>query len=122
MCTVVVFTRRRTRRPDVHLLRSVGEPEARFASNAATKTNSRKPEPHVSLTKSTFNNHRYLLAPLKGSSHERSPIDQLVRRRLRIHRDWRNDVEGLGALFAKYIPDYGNLISSYADHADQGKA
>ena len=31
-----------------------------------------------------------------------------------LHRDWRNDVEGLGALFAKYIPDYGNLMTSYA--------
>jgi nicotinamidase-related amidase len=30
------------------------------------------------------------------------------------HRDWRNDIEGLGALFASYIPDYGNLISSYS--------
>jgi nicotinamidase-related amidase len=28
-----------------------------------------------------------------------------------LHRDWRNDVEGLGALFAKHIPDYANLMS-----------
>ncbi|MBP3942565.1 hydrolase [Sphingobacteriaceae bacterium WQ 2009] len=30
-----------------------------------------------------------------------------------LHRDWRNDVEGLGSLFAKYIPDYNNLMNSY---------
>lgn len=30
-----------------------------------------------------------------------------------LHRDWRNDIEGLGALFSKYIPDYRNLINSY---------
>jgi nicotinamidase-related amidase len=30
-----------------------------------------------------------------------------------LHRDWRNDVEGLGALFSNHIPDYGNLITSY---------
>jgi nicotinamidase-related amidase len=30
-----------------------------------------------------------------------------------LHRDWRNDIEGLGALFSKHIPDYRNLISSY---------
>ncbi len=31
-----------------------------------------------------------------------------------LHRDWRNDVEGLGALFAGHIPDYRNLITSYS--------
>jgi len=30
-----------------------------------------------------------------------------------LHRDWRNDVEGLGKLFSSHIPDYRNLISSY---------
>lgn len=30
-----------------------------------------------------------------------------------LHRDWRNDVEGLGTLFPKYIPDYNNLMNSY---------
>jgi nicotinamidase-related amidase len=30
-----------------------------------------------------------------------------------LHRDWRNDVEGLGALFSEYIPAYRNLITSY---------
>ena len=30
-----------------------------------------------------------------------------------LHRDWRNDVAGLGALFANHIPDYRNLINSY---------
>jgi nicotinamidase-related amidase len=31
-----------------------------------------------------------------------------------LHRDWRRDVEGLGALFSAHIPDYRNLITSYA--------
>ncbi|RZS78872.1 isochorismate family cysteine hydrolase YcaC [Pigmentiphaga kullae] len=30
-----------------------------------------------------------------------------------LHRDWRNDVEGLAALFSNHIPDYRNLITSY---------
>ncbi|KAB0569459.1 MULTISPECIES: isochorismate family cysteine hydrolase YcaC [Brucella] len=30
-----------------------------------------------------------------------------------LHRDWRNDIEGLGTLFANHIPDYRNLITSY---------
>ncbi|MCU5784680.1 isochorismatase hydrolase [Alcanivorax balearicus MACL04] len=30
-----------------------------------------------------------------------------------LHRDWRNDVEGLGSLFSKHIPDYRNLMTSY---------
>ena len=30
-----------------------------------------------------------------------------------LHRDWRNDIEGLGTLFANHIPDYRNLINSY---------
>lgn len=30
-----------------------------------------------------------------------------------LHRDWRNDIEGLGQLFSSHIPDYRNLISSY---------
>ncbi|MBG5893748.1 isochorismate family cysteine hydrolase YcaC [Providencia rettgeri] len=31
-----------------------------------------------------------------------------------LHRDWRNDVEGLGTLFSNHIPDYRNLMTSYA--------
>ena len=31
-----------------------------------------------------------------------------------LHRDWRNDVVGLGTLFANHIPDYRNLMQSYA--------
>lgn len=31
-----------------------------------------------------------------------------------LHRDWRNDVEGLGKLFSNHIPDYRNLIRSYS--------
>lgn len=30
-----------------------------------------------------------------------------------LHRDWRNDIEGLGKLFSNHIPDYRNLITSY---------
>jgi nicotinamidase-related amidase len=30
-----------------------------------------------------------------------------------LHRDWRNDIEGLGALFSDYIPNYRNLMTSY---------
>ncbi len=31
-----------------------------------------------------------------------------------LHRDWRNDIEGLGRLFSNHIPDYHNLMASYA--------
>ncbi|HJQ59076.1 MAG TPA: isochorismate family cysteine hydrolase YcaC [Vineibacter sp.] len=31
-----------------------------------------------------------------------------------LHRDWRNDVEGLGALFSNHLPHYRNLMQSYA--------
>ena len=31
-----------------------------------------------------------------------------------LHRDWRNDVEGLGALLSNHLPNYGNLMQSYA--------
>jgi len=37
-----------------------------------------------------------------------------------LHRDWRNDVEGLGALFASHLPAYANLITSY--NANQAPA
>lgn len=30
-----------------------------------------------------------------------------------LHRDWRNDVEGLATLLANHIPDYRNLMNSY---------
>ncbi|HMM77932.1 MAG TPA: isochorismate family cysteine hydrolase YcaC [Gammaproteobacteria bacterium] len=30
-----------------------------------------------------------------------------------LHRDWRNDIEGLATLLSTYIPDYRNLITSY---------
>ena len=36
-----------------------------------------------------------------------------------LHRDWRNDVEGLGALFSNHIPDYRNLINSHASFTGQ---
>jgi len=31
-----------------------------------------------------------------------------------LHRDWRNDIEGLGTLFSNHIPDYRNLMTSYS--------
>lgn len=30
-----------------------------------------------------------------------------------LQRDWRNDIEGFGALLAKYLPSYQNIIGSY---------
>lgn len=30
-----------------------------------------------------------------------------------LHRDWRNDITGLGTLFANHIPDYQNLMNSF---------
>ncbi len=30
-----------------------------------------------------------------------------------LHRDWRNDIEGLGELLSNHIPPYRNLITSY---------
>lgn len=36
-----------------------------------------------------------------------------------LHRDWRNDIEGLGALFGQHIPDYSNLIASYVQNTKQ---
>ncbi|MBU2953746.1 isochorismate family cysteine hydrolase YcaC [Marinobacter sp. F3R08] len=32
-----------------------------------------------------------------------------------LHRDWRNDIEGLGQLFSNHIPDYRNLMNSYTE-------
>lgn len=36
-----------------------------------------------------------------------------------LHRDWRNDVEGLGTLFSNHIPNYRNLMNSYASRGKQ---
>ena len=36
-----------------------------------------------------------------------------------LHRDWRNDIEGLGALFGNYIPDYRNIINSYTQNTEK---
>lgn len=30
-----------------------------------------------------------------------------------LHRDWRNDVEGLGNILANHVPNYRNLMNSY---------
>lgn len=37
-----------------------------------------------------------------------------------LHRDWRNDIEGLGALLSEHVPDYRNLISSYTKLSGKG--
>lgn len=34
-----------------------------------------------------------------------------------LHRDWRNDVEGLGALFSNHLPSYRCLMHSYQSAA-----
>ena len=31
-----------------------------------------------------------------------------------LHRDWRNDVKGLGNLLSNHLPAYRNLMTSYA--------
>lgn len=36
-----------------------------------------------------------------------------------LHRDWRNDIEGLGSLFRNHIPDYRNLMNSYSQNTAQ---
>ncbi|MCC5848217.1 MAG: hydrolase [Verrucomicrobia bacterium] len=33
-----------------------------------------------------------------------------------LHRDWRNDIEGLGALFSNHLPNYRCLINSHLAH------
>jgi nicotinamidase-related amidase len=30
-----------------------------------------------------------------------------------LHRDWRNDIEGLGKLLSEHLPNYRNLMTSY---------
>lgn len=37
-----------------------------------------------------------------------------------LHRDWRNDIDGLGALFSAHIPDYRNLITSHTTLTSRG--
>jgi nicotinamidase-related amidase len=37
-----------------------------------------------------------------------------------LHRDWRNDVEGLGNLLSEHIPAYRNLITSYLAKTQSG--
>lgn len=36
-----------------------------------------------------------------------------------LHRDWRNDIDGLGTLFSNHIPDYRNLINSFNQNTAQ---
>lgn len=35
-----------------------------------------------------------------------------------LHRDWRNDIDGLGALFSNHLPSYRCLITSYTSGAN----
>ncbi len=37
-----------------------------------------------------------------------------------LHRDWRNDIEGLGTLLSNHIPDYRNLITAYTTVKGRG--
>jgi hypothetical protein len=39
-----------------------------------------------------------------------------------LHRDWRNDIEGLGNLLAGRLPAYRNLMTSYATLAGAREA
>lgn len=39
-----------------------------------------------------------------------------------IHRDWRNDIEGLGNLLSTYAPNYRNLMNSYISQQEQKRA
>ena len=39
-----------------------------------------------------------------------------------LHRDWRNDIEGLGRLFSNHVPEYRNLMSSYTALKTAAKA
>jgi nicotinamidase-related amidase len=38
-----------------------------------------------------------------------------------LHRDWRNDVEGLGKILSTSIPNYRNLMTSYFKMLEAGK-
>ena len=38
-----------------------------------------------------------------------------------LHRDWRNDIEGLGNLLSIYIPNYRNLMTSFMAKASAKK-
>ena len=38
-----------------------------------------------------------------------------------LHRDWRNDIEGLGRLFSNHLPNYRNLIGSYTAAKGNGQ-
>lgn len=39
-----------------------------------------------------------------------------------LHRDWRNDVEGLGKILSDHLPNYRNLMTSYATFTAPAKA
>lgn len=56
----------------------------------------------------------FKLPTILTTSFEDGPNGPLV---LELHRDWRNDVEGLATLLNNHIPDYRNRMSSYATMA-----
>jgi len=39
-----------------------------------------------------------------------------------LHRDWRNDIEGLGSLLSEHLPNYRNLMTSYRSLEEAKKA
>lgn len=39
-----------------------------------------------------------------------------------LHRDWRNDIEGLGRLFSNHLPSYRNLIGSFTAAKGNGQS
>ena len=38
-----------------------------------------------------------------------------------LHRDWRNDIDGLAALFSNHLPAYRNLITSWSPRKPAAK-
>ena len=59
------------------------------------------------------NNRRRFLALLAAMSAAGAQLMNWFSVACELHRDWRNDIEGLGNLLSNHIPNYRNLISSY---------
>jgi hypothetical protein len=45
--------------------------------------------------------------PVRRTNHERFSVA------CELHRDWRNDIEGLGNILPTFIPNYRNIMNSY---------
>ncbi|MGH8502417.1 MAG: isochorismate family cysteine hydrolase YcaC [Gammaproteobacteria bacterium] len=60
----------------------------------------------------TFNEAVRTAALIRMSSAGAQPMNWFAVA-CELHRDWRNDIEGLGNLLANYIPSYRNLMVSY---------